>query len=224
VAKAVRGFRQGSLEAASTAGRGYRGALARTRNPRREARVALLGLTGMVLALDAAWALSGSGTGSLSYGLIDEPAHLATCAIALILLALCGRSPAPTFVAAALVASVAIDLDHAPQHLGFGFLTAGTARPYFHCALAVLVPLAGAIALPRWRPLLLGVAFGFAAHLARDLVTGPGVPLALPFSESSVRLSYVLYVGAMAAMALACLVQASAARSPATQTVTGKHE
>jgi inner membrane protein len=168
----------------------------------------VLALVGVVLALDLGWALSGADTGSLLYGLIDEPAHLATCAIALILLALCRRAPAPTFAAAALVASVAIDLDHVPQHLGFDFLTAGTARPYFHCALAVLVPLAAAIFLPRWRPLLLGVAFGVAAHLARDLVTGPGVPLALPFSDASVRLPYLLYAGGLVAVALACLLPA----------------
>jgi membrane-bound metal-dependent hydrolase YbcI (DUF457 family) len=160
-------------------------------------------LVGVVLGLDLAWALSGADNGDLLYGLADEPAHLATCAIALILLALSGRRLAPTFAAAALLASVAIDLDHLPQHLGFDFLTAGTPRPYLHCAIAVLAPLLAAALLPKWRPLLLGVAFGFAAHLARDLVTGPGVPLALPFSQSAVRLPYLLYAGALVAAAAA---------------------
>jgi membrane-bound metal-dependent hydrolase YbcI (DUF457 family) len=174
--------------------------------------VAVLALVGAVLGLDLGWALSGADTGSLLYGLVDEPAHLATCAIALILLALCGRALSPTFIAAALLASVAIDLDHAPQRLGFDFLTNGTPRPYVHCALVVLVPLAAAVFLPRWRPLLLGVAFGFAAHLARDLVTGPGVPLALPFSDSAVRLPYLLYAGALVAAAATCLVPAAPVR------------
>lgn len=172
-----------------------------------------------MLALDSGWALSGADTGSLAYGLIDEPAHLATCAVALIVLALAGRTPTRTFIAAALVASVAIDLDHAPQHLGFDFLTAGTSRPYLHCGLAVLVPLALALVLPRLRPLLLGVAFGFAAHLVRDLVTGPGIPLALPLSDTSVRLPYVLYAGALVAVAVGCLLPVPKARGqtpPAT--------
>jgi inner membrane protein len=178
--------------------------LARVPSAPRELRLVALALVGLVLGLDLAWALSGINDGSLLYGVIDEPAHLATCAVALILLALSGRALAPSFVLAALLASVAIDLDHAPQRLGFDFLTAGTQRPYFHCALVVLVALLAAAALPRWRVPLLGVAFGFAAHLARDLATGPGVPLGLPFSDSSVRLPYLLYAGALVAAALAC--------------------
>jgi len=186
--------------------------LAQIPHPIGEARVAVLVLVGIVLGLDLGWALSGADTGSLLYGLIDEPAHLATCAIVVILLALCGRAIPLAFLAAALLASVAIDLDHVPQHLGLDFLTSGTPRPYIHSALAVLVPLVAAALLPRWRPLLLGIAFGFAAHLARDLVTGPGVPLALPFSDSAVRLPYVLYAGALVMAAAACLVPAPQGR------------
>jgi inner membrane protein len=164
----------------------------------------VLVLVGVVLGLDLGWALSGAYVGSPFYGFVDEPAHLATCALALIVLGLCGYALSPTFIGAALLASVAIDLDHAPQHLGVGFLTAGTPRPYLHCALAVIVPLLAAAMLPRWRPLLLGIAFGFAAHLVRDLVTGPGIPLALPFSDAAIRLPYALYAGALAAATLVC--------------------
>jgi membrane-bound metal-dependent hydrolase YbcI (DUF457 family) len=167
--------------------------------------LAVPALAGLILALDLGWALSGLYTGSIFYGLVDEPAHLATGAIALSLVALSGRTLTRRFVVAALVASVAIDLDHVPQHLGLDFLTAGTSRPYLHCALSVLIPALAAVALPKWRPVLLGIAFGFAAHLARDLVTGPGVPLALPFSQASVRLPYLLYAGALGAAAVACL-------------------
>lgn len=191
--------------------------MARVPRAPRELRLVVLALVGLVLALDLGWALSEAYDGSLAYGLVDEPAHLATCAVALIVLALCGRALAPTFVAAALLASVAIDLDHAPQHLGFDFLTAGTSRPYFHCGLVVVVALLAAAALPRWRLPLLGVAFGFAAHLARDLATGPGVPLALPFSDSSVRVPYLLYAGALVAAALACWVPVSQGRPRAAR-------
>lgn len=166
-----------------------------------------------MLVLDGVWALSGLYTGSLLYGLVDEPAHLATCAVGLLALALVGKRLSKTFVLAALIASVAIDLDHAPQHLGFDFLTAGTARPYAHCALAVLLPLLAAFLLPRWRALLLGIAFGVAAHLVRDLATGPGVPLGLPFSSASVRLPYVIYAGALVAAAAAFLVPAPHGRA-----------
>ena len=174
--------------------------------------VAVPALVGLVFVLDLGWALSGAYTGSIFYGLIDEPAHLATCAVALCLLVLSGREPSRTFVIAALVASVAIDLDHVPQHLGLDFLTAGTSRPYLHCALSVVIPALAAVVLPRWRPALLGIAFGFALHLARDLVTGPGVPLALPFSDASVRLPYLLYAGALGAGAAACLLAAARLR------------
>src|SRR4051812_12458383 len=96
----------------------------------KDPRRAVPALVAVVLVLDLGWAESGAYTGSLAYGLIDEPAHLATCAVALIVLALIGNRPTRTFAVAALIASVAIDLDHLPQHLGFGFLTSGTSRPY----------------------------------------------------------------------------------------------
>jgi membrane-bound metal-dependent hydrolase YbcI (DUF457 family) len=183
--------------------------------------LAVPALAGLVFALDLGWALSGVYTGSIFYGLVDEPAHLATGAIALSLVALSGRTLERHFVVAALAASVAIDLDHVPQHLGLDFLTAGTSRPYLHCALGVLIPAVAAVMLPRWRPVLLGIAFGFAVHLTRDLVTGPGVPLALPFSEASVRLPYLLYAGALGAGAAACLFAIAQPRLRATRPGVG---
>jgi membrane-bound metal-dependent hydrolase YbcI (DUF457 family) len=174
--------------------------------------LAVPALAGLVFALDLSWALTGAYTGSIFYGLVDEPAHLATCAVALCLVALSGRELSRTFIVAALIASVAIDLDHVPQHIGLDFLTAGTSRPYLHCGLSVLIPALAAVALPKWGPVLLGIAFGFAAHLTRDLVTGPGVPLALPFSDASVRLPYLLYAVALGAAATACLFAAARLR------------
>jgi inner membrane protein len=186
--------------------------LVRLPDSRSDFLVAVPALVGLVFVLDLGWALSGVYTGSIFYGLVDEPAHFATCAVALCLVALSGRESSRTFVVAALVASVAIDLDHVPQHLGLDFLTAGTSRPYLHCALSVVIPALAAVALPRWRPALLGIAFGFALHLARDLVTGPGVPLALPFSDASVRLPYLLYAAALGTAATACLLAAARPR------------
>jgi inner membrane protein len=186
--------------------------LVRLPDSRSDYLVAVPALVGLVFVLDLAWSLSGVYTGSILYGLVDEPAHLATCAVAVCVLVLCGRELSRSFVIGALVASVAIDLDHVPQHLGLDFLTAGTSRPYLHCALSVLIPALAAVALPKWRPVLLGIAFGFALHLIRDLVTGPGVPLALPFSEASVRLPYLLYAVALGAAAAACLFAAARLR------------
>jgi len=77
-----------------------------------------------------------------------------------------------------------------------------------------VIPALAAVVLPRWRPALLGIAFGFALHLARDLVTGPGVPLALPFSDASVRLPYLIYAGALGTAAVACLFAAARCGPP----------
>lgn len=158
-------------------------------------------LVGLVLGLDLAWAFLAGSTGSIAYGLIDEPAHLATCALGLLVLAgaLSRRLP-PSFVGAALLASVAIDLDHVPGYLGSQLLDGGMPRPFTHTAL-----LAGAFALvgwalPRARWVCVGVAFGICAHLLRDLATGPGVPLAWPLSGAIVRAPYELFALALASL------------------------
>jgi len=93
-------------------------------------------LVGLVSFSTSAGPSPASTPAAFFYGLVDEPAHFATCAVALCLVALSGREWSRTFVVAALVAGVAIDLDHVPQHLGLDFLTAGTSRPYLHCASA----------------------------------------------------------------------------------------
>jgi membrane-bound metal-dependent hydrolase YbcI (DUF457 family) len=160
-------------------------------------------LVGLVLGLDLLWALVSGPTDTLAFGLVDEPAHVATCAAALAALSsVLKRRPAAGFFIAALVASVAIDLDHLPQYLGWGGLTAGTSRPYGHSAVVVAAVLSAVlVSRPRWRPMLLGVAFGICAHLFRDVATGPGVPLGLPFSTSSMRVPYALYAGGLAGLA-----------------------
>jgi inner membrane protein len=99
----------------------------------------------------------------------------------------------------ALAASVAIDVDHVPGELGAGWLTAGTPRPYTHSLLTVALVLVAALAWRRRRVLMLGVAFGLALHLWRDMSeTGNGVALFWPFSYRSVRLSHAGYLAVMA--------------------------
>lgn len=165
-------------------------------------------LVGLVLGLDLAWDLLVGSAGTIAYGLVDEPAHLATCAIALLALAAVTGGPVSRrFAVAALVACVAIDLDHLPGYLGWEGITGGTPRPYSHCALAVLIAAAaGLAARGRFRPILLGIAFGFGAHLLRDLATGPGVPLLMPLSSAAVKVPYVAYA--------LCLVLAAAFVTP----------
>jgi inner membrane protein len=175
--------------------------------PRRfeQPRWALL-LVAAILVLDLTWALVEGSTGSVAYGLIDEPAHLATCALALIALRFALDRPLPAaFVLAALLASVAIDLDHLPGYLGSHLLSGSQPRPYSHSLLAVAV-VATAGYFFRKRPLGLvlgGVAFGIAAHLLRDLATGPGVSLFWPFSGHAIKAPYVIYAALLGSVLLA---------------------
>jgi hypothetical protein len=72
-------------------------------------------LAGVALGFDAADRAVPFGL--LSTGLLDEIAHLATAALGLMVLVRFIDAPR-RFYAAALVASVAIDLDHIPLYLG----------------------------------------------------------------------------------------------------------
>ena len=151
----------------------------------------------LIFALDLAWGSLGVSSGSVFFAVVDEPAHLATCALALAALLAVRRGPAsPKFLLAALFASVVIDFDHLPGLVGWGVFTAGTPRPYSHSLLTIAaLLLAAALCGRRPRPILLGAGFGVAAHLLRDLATGPGVPLWLPFSTDPVRIAYAVYAG-----------------------------
>jgi membrane-bound metal-dependent hydrolase YbcI (DUF457 family) len=157
-------------------------------------------LVGAVLTLDLLWSLVEGSTGSLAYGLLDEPAHLATCAIALLAAAaLTGARPPARFVTAALVAGVAIDIDHIPGYLGSHALAGSLPRPYTHSLLlvAVLVVIGWASRRRDVRQVSLGLAFGVSAHLLRDLATGPGVPLVWPLSSGVVAVPYASFAVAL---------------------------
>lgn len=178
---------------------------------RRIARVepvfAALALAAFVLAIDLAWELSVGATGTIAYAAVDLPAHLAVCALGLVALMAASASWAASrrFLLAALIASVAIDLDHLPLYFGDHLLTGTLPRPYTHSAVLWIVALA-AIGLV-WRRremslLLLGIGFGIATHLFRDLATGPGVPLAWPLSERIVSIPYAVFAVAIAAVPL----------------------
>jgi hypothetical protein len=150
-------------------------------------------LLGLIFALDLLWALLAGSTGTLAYALVDEPGHLATAAV--VLLGLAVTRLQARFLIPALVASVAIDLDHLPHLLGFQALTGTLPRPYTHSlGLVALLVLAAAL-WPRrgGRLVALGLAAGVSTHLLRDLSTGPGVPLLWPLSDGIARLDYGFY-------------------------------
>lgn len=171
-------------------------------------------LVGLVLGLDLLWASIGASNGSLSFGFVDEPAHLATCGIALLALAVLLDRPPPTaFVVAALVGSVAIDLDHLPGYLGWDGLIGDAPRPYTHGLLSVVALLGlGFLATGRYRTAMLGLAFGVSIHVLRDLATGPGVALGGPFSEAVTGIPYLAYALALVSLSAAAVLAGGRAR------------
>jgi inner membrane protein len=142
-------------------------------------------------------------------GPLDLTAHFLTALIAL--WALDRRLP-DAFLGGALVASVLIDLDHVPGHLGVHLLTAGTPRPYTHSLLTIAVVLAFAAVLSGRRMLLFGVAAGLALHFWRDVGDpGSGVALLWPFSDYADNVPRVVYVASMVVLVLVVAVQLRAA-------------
>ncbi len=156
----------------------------------------------VVLAL-ADWGSELTGDSVVPGGPLDELAHVLTM---LLVLWAMGRHITERFLVPALIASVAIDADHIPQHLGANFLTAGTPRPYTHSLLtiAIVLTLACAWRTTRGRRILLGVALGLAVHFWRDLgESGSGVSLLWPFTRASASLPHWSYVVVMAGVVAA---------------------
>lgn len=142
-----------------------------------------------------------AGDATFPGGPVDEIAHVLT--MLLILWAL-GPRVTERFGMPALVASVAIDIDHIPDRLGAHWLTAGTPRPYTHSLLTIVVVLLLAACWRRRRVLLLGVALGLGLHFWRDLADpGSGVALLWPFSNHSFSFPHALYLAAMAGVVVA---------------------
>lgn len=142
-----------------------------------------------------------AGSSAVPGGPVDEIAHVLTTLLVFWALGrgLCRRCS----LLPALVASVAIDVDHIPGILGYDFFTEGTPRPYTHSLLTICVVLVGA---PLWRSrrnLLLGIAAGLAIHFVRDLAEpGTGVALLWPVSDHSFSIAHAWYVVLMGAVVL----------------------
>jgi hypothetical protein len=180
------------------------------------ARHASVALLGFVLLIDLFWSLVSSSTGPAEFGVVDEPAHLATGLLFLIAFLVALRSPPSlTFAVSALVASVAIDLDHVPGWLGWhGLFGEGVPRPYPHGMITPLGLLVlGAVVGGRARQIAFGAAFGVCAHLARDVATGPGIAPFWPLSTATVKVPYVAFAAAL--LLAAAIVYLRGATRPA---------
>lgn len=148
---------------------------------------------------DAAYRATGDAF--IPGGPLDETAHLLT---ALIVLWALGPWICERFMAPALVASVAIDLDHVPQYLGDYIFTRGTPRPYTHSLLTIAVVLAAALIWRRRRDMLVGVGLGLVIHFWRDLSEShAGVSLLWPLTDRSFTLPHTAYLLVMAAFVVA---------------------
>ena len=158
-----------------------------------------LALTTVLLAA-ADWGTRLAGDTVIPGGPLDELAHLLTT---LLFFWALGPRARERFLVPALIASVAIDLDHVPGRLGVDWLTAGTPRPYTHSLLTIAIVLASALFLRRRRDLLLGIAIGLGIHLWRDMGEGgSGVSLLWPISNHSFQYPHGAYVAAMAVFVL----------------------
>jgi inner membrane protein len=154
----------------------------------------------VLLLAGADWGTTLAGDTLFPGGPLDELAHLLTTLIVFWAL---GARARRRFLVPALIASVAIDLDHIPARLGADWLTVGTPRPYTHSLLTIAVVLAIAMLWPRRRDLWLGVAIGLALHFWRDMAEGgSGVSLLWPVSYRSFQYPHGVYVAMMGVVVL----------------------
>ena len=143
----------------------------------------------------------------LGSGLLDEPAHLATATLGLLVLA-CLVDVPRRFYVAALIASAAIDLDHIPLYLGL--LGNGGQRPVTHSLSSVIVVAIAAVISRRHRAVLAGVATGLVLHFARDIAEGPtGVRMLWPLQDTAWAASYWWFLGMIIAFTAARLILVS---------------
>ncbi|MGH2889643.1 MAG: metal-dependent hydrolase [Solirubrobacteraceae bacterium] len=173
-----------------------------------------LGVAAAVFIL-ADWGYRLAGDSFFPGGLLDEIAHALTTLIVLWAL---GPRVCRRFLIPALVASVAIDLDHIPGELGYYFLTRGTPRPYTHSLLTIVVVLFVAAVWRRRRDLWVGVAIGLAIHLWRDMAeSNTGVALLWPFSYHAYALPHSRYLVVMAGFVAVCAIRCLHRRSVGTR-------
>lgn len=170
------------------------------------ARVYPILLAGVALGADAAYRRVPFTI--LGSGLLDEVSHFAAAALGLLVLERFIRVSRGFYVAA-LIASVAIDLDHVPLYLGL--VGDEAQRPVTHSLATVLVFVCAAIFARRYREILAGVATGLLLHFARDMSeSDQGVRLLWPLQPTSFTLSYWWFLGMIVVLTIARLVIVSA--------------
>src|SRR6516164_7575333 len=148
-------------------------------------------LAAAALAFDAAKRRIAFGVWTT--GPVDEAAHLATAALGLLVLE-CFIDVPRRFYVAALIASVAIDLDHIPLYLGL--LGNQDQRPVTHSLATVIVFVVAALVSRRHRAVLAGASTGLVLHFARDIAEGPpGVRMLWPLQGMAWTASYRWFLG-----------------------------
>lgn len=155
----------------------------------------MLACAAILFAAD--WAYQRAGDSFFPGAPLDETAHFLT---ALLLLQALPAKRRRRIAVPALIASVAIDLDHVPQDLGYHFLTVGTPRPYTHSLLTLVGLLLIAVAVRRRRDAFLGLALGVVLHFFRDLAegNGGGISLLWPLSDHAYSYPHPTYLALMA--------------------------
>ena len=108
---------------------------------------------------------------------------------------------------AALIASMAIDIDHLPLYAGVHGVSQG-GRPFTHSLATVVAFAFAGLLLSRGRPVLLGISVGVALHLFRDLASGPGIPMWWPVTFDGVHSPYRLYAAPLVLLAIAAPTRA----------------
>ena len=176
----------------------------------------------IIAALDLVDRSRSWGTAVLA--VLDEPAHLLTAW--LVWAAVSPRRPLPGALPWVLVGAVAIDVDHLPLYMGHTEFLVHGGRPPTHSLITVGVLAVLALVTRRAR-VFGGLAVGVLLHFLRDLATGPGIPVAWPLVDVSVRVPYVMYAVVVATAVLVAAVRAWCSRpscgSPPVTGVTPGH-
>lgn len=144
-------------------------------------------------------------------GALDDSAHVATSGI--LLAAFLPRSAA-ALGPWALAGSVLIDLDHLPLYARGALVVGEGQRPVTHSLATAAALGLSALALPGLRTRLCGLGLGVLLHFARDLGTGPGLPLLWPATTTAVRLPYFGYLAPLTAVTAGAAVRHLTVRRP----------
>lgn len=164
-------------------------------------------MLGLILSVDAI--LASEHVGVLQFGLLDEPAHISTAAIALLgAVGLQRMFDHPEWTVWSFVFSMAIDIDHIPGIMGFSD-SPHHGRPITHSLISPLVLGFIWLATDRRNAMVSGAATGVLLHFLRDIATGPGLPLLWPASRTHFRLPHRAYAGALGILALIATARAS---------------